>query len=371
MFFEKSVVFLAFFCYNGVNEEGWGDAMHTVNEKIINAIIEKANKVCPNSLALIGIYGSYATGDVHAKSDLDLLILIQDDEGYKLATGFILSDKGIGYDIYCMSRERLRDDAACHHAQLARLMDSKIVYVKDQSAYDELLLLREKAKALLASEARFDRVAECLRQAKLCYANACLSDKLGEVRLEAFGVIQSLLDAVMLYHGRYFKLGVKRVFEELATLPIDTSFADTIQKIVMASDMFELRALLKSLILYTEGYMHKEKIKEKPSEALSGTYEEIYSNWRGKMEEAAERGDAYSSFANLCCSSLMLKEIAEGVDVGSFALMDAYCPHDLNENVAILERALERYEEVYRQAGIKIKRFANVDAFVASYWERG
>ena len=67
----------------------------------------------------------------------------------------------------------------------------------------------------------------------------------------------------------------------------------------------------------------------------------------------------------------MLKEIAEGVDVGSFTLMDAYCPHDLNENVAILERALERYEEVYRQAGIKVKRFANVDAFVASYWERG
>lgn len=33
------------------------------NQKIIDAIIEKANIVCPGSLALIGIYGSFMTGD--------------------------------------------------------------------------------------------------------------------------------------------------------------------------------------------------------------------------------------------------------------------------------------------------------------------
>ena len=30
----------------------------------------KAKKVCPDSLALIGIYGSVATGDAYEKSDL-------------------------------------------------------------------------------------------------------------------------------------------------------------------------------------------------------------------------------------------------------------------------------------------------------------
>ena len=59
--------------------------MDIVNQKIIQAIIEKANKVCPDSLALIGIYGSVATADTHEKSDLDLLILIEDEKGYKLA----------------------------------------------------------------------------------------------------------------------------------------------------------------------------------------------------------------------------------------------------------------------------------------------
>lgn len=75
--------------------------MKIVNQKIIDAVIEKAEKVCPDSLALIGVYGSAATGDVHEKSDLDLLILIQNDEGWQLGTGFILDDLKIGYDIYC------------------------------------------------------------------------------------------------------------------------------------------------------------------------------------------------------------------------------------------------------------------------------
>lgn len=71
--------------------------MNNVNQKIINAVIEKAEKVCPDSLALIGIYGSVATGDEYEKSDLDLLILIQNDEGWQLGTWFILDDRKVGY----------------------------------------------------------------------------------------------------------------------------------------------------------------------------------------------------------------------------------------------------------------------------------
>ena len=112
--------------------------MDSVNQKIIDAVIAKAEKVCPDSLALIGIYGSVATGDAYEKSDLDLLILIENDEGWQLGTGFILDDSNIGYDIYCTNWDGLKYDAECHHAQISKLMDSKIVYVKKQEALDEL-----------------------------------------------------------------------------------------------------------------------------------------------------------------------------------------------------------------------------------------
>ena len=66
--------------------------MKSINKTIIDAIIKKAEALCPDSLALIGIYGSVATGDEHEKSNLDLMILINDNNGQVLADGFILDD---------------------------------------------------------------------------------------------------------------------------------------------------------------------------------------------------------------------------------------------------------------------------------------
>ena len=39
--------------------------MNDINKAIIDAVIKKADALCPNSLALIGVYGSVATGDEH------------------------------------------------------------------------------------------------------------------------------------------------------------------------------------------------------------------------------------------------------------------------------------------------------------------
>lgn len=343
--------------------------MNIVNQKIINAIIEKAESLYPDSLALIGIYGSVATGDTYEKSDLDLLILIEDDDGYKLATGFILEDNNVGYDIYCTKLDDLRHDAECHHAHLSKLMDSKIVYVKNQYAYNELCRLRDKVVLFLKSEERFFRVKELLDKAKISYADACLHDELGQVRMDAFHVIDCILNAVMIYHGKYFRLGVKRTFDEIANLPVSGEFSDNIRKIAASKDVSEIRDLLKELLLYAERYMHQEKPKEEPSEALTGTYEELYSNWRNKVEQAANNNYVFSSFVNMCSFNGMLSDISSEFDIGAYNIMDEYNPEKLTDNVLIYDRYLEEYEKVCNKAEIKIKRFSDVDAFVADYLE--
>ncbi|MBO4410764.1 MAG: hypothetical protein J5794_01035 [Lachnospiraceae bacterium] len=341
--------------------------MNPVNQKIIQAIIDKANRVCPDALALIGVYGSADTEDEYEKSDLDLLILIENDEGWKLGTGFILEDRKVGYDLYCTTRSGLKEDAECHHARLSKLMDSRIVYVRHQDAYDELLILRARAKQLLSSEERFQRVHEAIDQAKMAYANACLRETLGQVRLEACGVITYLSDAAMLYHGKYFRRGVKRTLEELAALPIDDAFVQWIRKAVVCKEIDELRGLLKQLILYAESYFRKEKPKEKPSESLSGTYEEMVSNWRNKVEEAAKNGDAFASFMNLGSFQWMLSDIAEEVEIGSFPVMEEFDPDSLEKNVEVYDCYLQQYEQVCHQAGIRVRRYAGVDEFAADY----
>ena len=309
-----------------------------VNKKIIQAVIDKANKMCPDSLALIGIYGSADTEDEYEKSDLDLLIFIENNDGWKLGTGFILDDSGVGYDIYCTDRSGLRYDAECHHARLSKLMDSRIVYVKNQDAYDELMTLREQVKQFLNSEERFQRVYELVDKAKVCFANACLHEELGRVRIEAFGVISFISDALMLYHGKYFTRGVKRTMEELEALPTDNIFVQTIQKVVICKDISQLRNLMKDLILYTERYIRKENQKVKPSESLSGTYEEMYSNWRNKVEQAANNHDSFASFMNMCSFQLMLFEIMDEVEIGEFSFMEEYNSDFPEDNVKIFDK---------------------------------
>ena len=344
--------------------------MNRVNQKIIDAVIEKAKQVCPGSLALIGVYGSVATGDEYEKSDLDLLILIQNDAGWKLATSFILDENKVGYDIYCTNWDWLKYDAECHHAQISKLMDSKILYIENQEAYEELCKLREQAKCFLASEERMQRVNALLEKAKVCYANAHLQENLGQVREEAFGTMYYLMDAVMLFHGRYFKRGTKRMLDELSVLPMESIFVDNIKKVSASKDVSEIRHLLKELLLYAQGYMSQKKEKQEPSEALKGTYEEMYSNWRNKVEEAARKNNVFASFMNMSNFHHMLAGISSDVSIEDYKIMEAYNPYCLEDNVRLFDACLEKYAEVYKTAGVSIKRFSNVDEFAADYLEQ-
>jgi len=342
--------------------------MNSAHQKIIDAVIARAEAVCPQSVALIGVYGSVATGDEHAKSDLDLLILIKDDDGWQLGSCFILEDSRIGYDIYCTNWESLRSDAECHHAQLAKLMDSEIIYVKDQDAVEELNRLREQTRAFLQAEERYQRVNELLDRAKLFYANACLYDTIGKVRMSAAEVMWNLLDSIMIYHGCYFRRGTKRTFDELSQFPLDGAFTENMRKIAGSKDVQELRGLMKQLILYAENYTMQKKTAEEPSkESVSGSYEEMYSNWRNKVEEAAAAGDAFSAFMNMASLQSMICDIASEVQIGTHDLMETYDADCLENNVKLYDEFLAEYEKVYEKAGITVNRFSDADSFAHAY----
>ena len=129
-----------------------------------------------------------------------------------------------------------------------------------------------------------------------------------------------------------------------------------------------MRSLAKSLILYAENYTLKEKEKTNPTkEQLSGTYEEMYSNWRNKVEEATVNNDTYSSFVNMCCLQYMISDIASEINIGIYDVMEAYNPDCPEDNVRIYDEFLADYEKIYKEAGIAVNRFSDVDKFYASY----
>ena len=139
------------------------------NQKIIDAVIKKAAIACPGALALIGINGSFMTGDYYERSDLDLLILINDDRGWQLGCTFIQDDLQVGHDIYCTTWERLQKDAEYEHPNISKLMDAKIVYCADEKYRERLENLRKKASGILTapfSEEDYTKAEKLLKEAE-------------------------------------------------------------------------------------------------------------------------------------------------------------------------------------------------------------
>lgn len=341
--------------------------MNQVHEKLIQAVIRKAERECPGALALIGVYGSVATGDTHERSDLDLLILIEDERGRCLATGMILEDGGVGYDLYCTTWESLRQDAEITHAHVAKLMDCQVVYEGREGAYEDLCRLRAHAAQLLRSEVRFARAGALLDRAKSLYADVCLEESLGNARVLACYMIDDLTGALMLHSGRYFKYGTRRLFEELAFLPDAKQVTGKIIQIAQARGLSELCALCRELLLLVKAHVQQKPAKNTPSADLAGTYEEMYSNWRNKVALAAENDDVFGSFANLSGLHGMLAGIAQEYAIAEQDAMGAFDADHLSQNTAVFDRCLEIYEREYQKAGIFVKRYDNVDAFYADY----
>ena len=85
------------------------------------------------------------------------------------------------------------------------------------------------------------------------------------------------------------------------------------------------------------------------------------------MTEAAQHGDVFSSFMNLGSLQLMIHELAEGAGTADQEIMARFDPEDLRVNAVVFDAALERYAAEYEKRGMKIRRFENLEAFLADY----
>ena len=333
--------------------------MQMRNQKIIDAIIEKANRECPGSLAMIGIYGSFCTGDIHEKSDLDLMILINDEKGYSLSHTFVLEDECIGHDLYCTTWEALEHDSHFGHPNISKLMDSKIVYCADDAYMFRLEALKARANTANTAEA----AEKTLQEARERLAQAMTAEGLANVRFHAVGTILSCQGAIALRNGKYFRLGTRRVFEELGAMEhVPENLQELVDRIVAADSCDAIKAGLITLLQAVE----KLFVQPLPEPQIyPGTCEEMISNWRNKMFLAARTGDRWLAISSMTALDAMLKEL--GFD---WNVMDRFHPDDLNASAAAYDDVIARYQEEYRKAGVPFQSYPNVDAFVEEYTKK-
>ena len=354
-------------------------SMDSRNRKIIDAVIRKEQAVCPGAIALIGIYGSFMTGDVHPLSDLDLLILINDDRGWKLGKAFIQEDLEVGHDIYCTGWESLRQDAEYAHPHISRLMDSQIVYCADDKAREELEALREQVRKKLAEpfgEADYRKAEKELKEARCCYADAMIAEELNEVRRSAGGTVYFAENAIALLNKTYFRKGVIRRYEEMDAMERKPdNLCGMIENVMAAATVNDLKEqltlLMKGLDSCFRRTLQQLPREKKPAcgETLSGTYEEMFSNWHGKMVQAAEKGDRHLAFMSLESLNEMMNDISGEVNIGTYDVLSAYDPGDLRKTADGFDRILRLYQQEYEKAGLHPARYADVEEFVSVYLE--
>ena len=347
------------------------------NQKIIDAIINKANKECPNSLAMIGIYGSFMTGDFYEKSDLDLLILINDDRGWQLGCSIIQADLEVGHDIYCTKWEDLENDARYEHPNISKLMDAKIVYCADEKYKERLDALRQKANDILEAPfcaEDYEKAEKVLKEAEHFYTMTMVSDSSSKVLEGAGGTIYYIENAIAMLNKQYFRFGVKRAYEELNTMKNrPEKLCDRIEDVISASDISTVKEQLTMLMKETIAVFQqvKETIAEQKKTAtadtIRGTYEEMYSNWRNKMHLAAKTDNKHLSFMSLISANAMFTEISSEIDIAKYDALNCYDSRDLHKTANAYDNMLNEYLKEYRKAGISERRYTDIDSFVLDY----
>lgn len=350
------------------------------NKKIIDAVIKKADTVCPGALALIGIYGSFMTGDFHEKSDLDLLIVINDDRGWQLGCSFIQDDLQVGHDIYCTTWEQLQNDAGYEHPNISKLMDATIVYCADEKYMERLEALRQMAKDILAapfSEKDYTKAEKLLKEAQHHYTMAMISGRMPDILDGAGSVIYYIENAIAMLNKQYFRRGVKRTYEELRAMPHrPEKLCEIIDTVISATSIEAVKECLTALMKETIAVFHqvKEVIKttapqRKPvsADTLTGTYEEMYSNWRNKMYSAAGTGDRHLALMSLASAGAMFSEIGNEVNIGRYDVLEGYDSQDLHKTAQAYDTILSAYLKEYEKAKIPVRQYSDIDAFVSDY----
>lgn len=345
------------------------------NQKLIDMVIERIKRDCRDDIAIVGLTGSFSTGDYHEKSDLDLIIINNTPKGWEIAFCFILDD--VGYDIYCTPWEtRIQEESTLNSPMVSCLVDLVILYCAKQEYLERLKGYQKRALELLAEPigpACLQRAGKQIDEAKKAYADAMLASALGDVRYAAGNVLYHAINAITGMNNTYIQRGIKRYLQQLlgyAHIPED--FEALYWAVIRADGVDALRDAAGNL-LRSVARLHQrmsEQFINRPVptyENTWGTYEELWCNCRNKVINSTSIGDASYAFHAAIGAQAYLNEMRGMIGTPAFDLMGSFDACDLTKLQEAFLRITDQYEEVYRAVGRKVERFDSFEALYDRY----
>ncbi|WP_340008554.1 nucleotidyltransferase domain-containing protein [Paenibacillus sp. FSL K6-0276] len=345
------------------------------NDKLISMVIERAKRDFPDDIAIIGLTGSFSTGDFHEKSDLDLIIINNTAQGWGISSCFILED--IGYDLYCTPWEtRIEDQANLESPMISCLIDLELLYCAKPEYLVKLNLYKQRALDALAKPIG----SECISRAKKSidiakqeYTNTLLSEDIGAVRYASCEVVYNLVNALTHLNNTYFKRGLKRYLQEIATYRyIPDDFEIIYMAVIDAKTIAEIRStsyrFLESVNdLYKK--MYKDfVIQPVPTyDNLGGTFEELWCNSRNKVIASVELNDKSYAYYVAMGIQNFLDEMTESSGTKKFDIMQYFDSDHLHLFKEQFLQVMDEYLEEYNKVGRKVERYDTFEQLYNEY----
>ena len=350
-------------------------ALMDKNEKLINMVIERAKRDFPEDIAVIGLTGSFSTGDFHEKSDLDLIIINNTNRGWEISASFILED--VGYDIYCTPWEtRIEAQANLMSPMISSLVDMKVLYCAKPEYMEKLNAYKQRALDVLAKPVGkecINRAKRDIDAAKQEYANVLLTEDIGIVRYASSCVLYQVLNALTHLNNTYFKRGVKRYLEEIATFRyIPDEVERLFMAVIEAKTVEEMRGtsfeLLQSIVkLYDTMY---KKFVEQPVptyDNLYGTYEELWCNYRNKVIASVEAHDKSYAYHVAMGAQNYLDEMTREIGTKKFDIMKDFDANNLEVFRNQFMNIMDEYLEAYHKVGRKTQKYETFEDLYQHY----
>lgn len=339
------------------------------NRQIIEAVIKKGGE----GIALIGITGSFQTGEYHEKSDLDLMIVAKSSAN--ISSCFVMDD--VGFDIYNTSWARLEEMANYEHTYVSKLMDADICYCPDPENRKRYMELRKKLDETLKkplSLKTYIRAGKALDEALTQYSKLMLNNKKGECRYYSASVLYHIKNIMCFLNNTYFKKSVKDHINEMIDMKEQPDvFIEQFNNAVNAKTVRQMKntctVILKSVKDFDneKGKQFEDK-RDLTKDALNGSYEEIWSNWKTKVHKAAKDNDVHTALmSGMMCQQFYNEEMFEEYNMDKIQLMKEFDPNNLEGFAKAFDKAMKKYKKEYDKVGLKVRKYKDIEEFKKDY----
>lgn len=347
-------------------------------KKVIEYVMNEVENKCKDSVDLIGICENAEA----ESSDLELVIVVNSEDTARMNKSFIIGDAG--FDIYTQSWADFEEMARYNNPNVANLINLKILYKNDDSVVERYMALQQKLHKNMNDNAHvMFGIREQFKKVLKVYKEISVTKNISIAYRQVADMIRGVEYILYMANKSYIKKGIKCIPEEIAQMEIlPDGFMNKYLEIVKCTTLEEIRAKADEFINCVEKFLDekRENCTEKKSEAedskteedkkkitvddLTGTYEEIYSNWRNKIHYAAKIKNVYLSFMVMAYCQKFYDKMFDRYDIPKIDLIGKYNPNDLQTNAYQFDKALNEWGNLYNKFNKKIEKLSSIEELI-------